>query len=111
MTVDAIRAAQWHLYFPELLTEGLEPYDVPVCFFFDSHEPNYFVDISATIDRKIAAFCSHVSQFGRRVHRYEPEMHPDDRALFEKGIRAYCAEAGKPHGMAYAEAFRRSTEH
>ena len=110
-TVDAIRAAQWHLYFPELLTEGLEPHDVPVCFFYDSREPNYFVDIRDTIERKISAFCCHVSQFGRRLHRYEPALHPEDRARFEQAIPAYCAGIGKPHGLAYAEAFRRSTEH
>ena len=111
MTIDGIRAAGWHLYFPELLTEGLEPYEVPVCFFFDSHEPDYFVDISETIDRKIDAFCSHVSQFGRRVEAYEPEMHPEDRARFEAGIRSYTASVGKPGGLAHAEAFRRSTDH
>jgi LmbE family N-acetylglucosaminyl deacetylase len=111
MTADGIRAAQWHLYFPELLTEGLEPHDVPVCFFFDSRESNYFVDISGTIDRKVEAFCSHVSQFGRRLYKYEPEMHPEDRTRFEKGIRDFCAAAGQPHGMAFAEAFRLSTEH
>ncbi len=110
-TVDAVRAAQWHLYFPELLTEGLDPYHVPVCFFYDTHEPNYFVDISETIDRKIEALCSHVSQFGRRVDAYEPEMDPEDRARFVEGIRSYTASVGAPHGMAHAEGFRRSTEH
>jgi LmbE family N-acetylglucosaminyl deacetylase len=110
-TVDGVRAAQWHLYFPELLDEGLEPWHVPVCFFFESHEPNYFVDIRETLDRKIAAFCSHVSQWGRRVDAYEPEMHPDDRVRYEQAIRAYCAHVGQPHGMPFAEGFRRSTEH
>jgi len=110
-TVDGIRAAHWHLYFPELLDEGLEPWDVPVCFFFDSQEPNVWVDISSTIDEKIEAFCSHVSQFGRRVDAYEPTMHPDDRANFERAIRAYTASVGEPKGMKHAEAFRRSTEH
>jgi LmbE family N-acetylglucosaminyl deacetylase len=110
-TVDGVRAAQWHLYFPELLAEGLEPHHVPLCFFFESHEPDYFVEISATLERKIAAFCSHVSQFGRRVDAYEPEMHPEDRARFEALIRAYCAGVGRPHGLAHAEAFRRSAEH
>lgn len=110
-TVDGVRAAHWHLYFPELLDEGLEPWDVPVCFFFDSHEPNYWVDVSRTIDAKIEAFCSHVSQFGRRVDAYEPTMHPEDRARFERAIRAYTASVGAPHGMAHAEAFRRATDH
>jgi LmbE family N-acetylglucosaminyl deacetylase len=109
-TMDGIRAAEWHLYFPELLTEGLEPYTVPVCYFFDSHDPDTFVDISETIERKIEAFCCHVSQFGRRLHEYEPELHPDDRAGFDKAIRAHCASVGKPHGFAFAEAFRRCTD-
>ena len=106
-TADAIRAARWHLYFPELLDEGLEPHEVAVCFFFESHEPDYFVDIAPTIEQKIEAFCSHVSQFGRRLHRYEPELHPDDRSAFERSIRGHCAHVGKPQGLAFAEAFRR----
>lgn len=111
VTVDAVRAAPWHLYFPELLDEGLEPFEVPVCFFYDSREPNYFVDVSAEIDAKIAAFCSHVSQFGRRQAAYEPGLHPEDRSRFERAIRAHCAAVGMPHGLAFAEAFRRSTDH
>jgi LmbE family N-acetylglucosaminyl deacetylase len=111
VTVDAVRAAPWHLYFPELLEDGLEPWQVPSCYFFDSHEPNYWVDISATIDAKIEAFCSHVSQFGRRVDAYEPTLHPDDRAGFERAIRAYTASVGQPHGFAHAEAFRRAGDH
>ena len=106
-TIDAIRVARWPLYFPDLLREGLEPHEVPVAFFFESHEADYFVDISATIERKIEAFCSHVSQFGRRLHAYEPELHPDDRTAFERAIRAHCASVGEPHGLAFAEAFRR----
>jgi LmbE family N-acetylglucosaminyl deacetylase len=110
-TIDAVRAAHWHLYFPELLDEGLEPWDVRVCFFYDSHEPNYWVDVAKTLDAKIEAFCSHVSQFGRRADAYEASMHPDDRARFERAIRAYTAGVGAPHGLAHAEAFRRATDH
>ena len=106
-TMDAVRAARWHLYFPELLEQGLEPHEVAVCFFFESHEPDYFVDIEGTIEQKIEAFCAHVSQFGRRLHDYEPELHPDDRAAFERAIHAYCAHIGQPQGLALAEAFRR----
>lgn len=110
-TVDGVRAAQWHLYFPELLDRGLEPWHVPVCFFYESHEPNYWVDITDTVDRKTAAFCAHVSQWGRRVDAYAPDMHPEERARYEQAIPAYCAHIGEPHGLKYAEAFRRSTEH
>ncbi len=109
-TLDAIRAARWHLYFPELLAEGLEPHDVSVCFYFESHEPNYFVDIEPTLQAKIQAFCAHVSQFGRRQDTYAPDLHADDRAAFERAIPAYCAGIGAPHSLAYAEAFRREPD-
>ncbi len=106
-TIDAMRASQWHLYFPDLLEQGLEPHEVPVAYFYESHEPNVFIDIETTIEQKISAFCSHVSQFGRRLQAYEPEMHEEDRAGFEALIRAYTAHIGQPHGMKHAEAFRR----
>ncbi len=109
-TVDAMRAARWHLYFPELLEQRLEPHSVPVAFYFDGHEPDYFVEISETIEHKIEAFCAHVSQFGRRQQRYEPTLHPEDRSGFEAAIRAYCAHVGEPHGLAFAEAFRRESD-
>ena len=109
-TVDAIRAARWHLYFPELLEEGLEPHHVPLGFFFESQEPDYYVDIEATLQQKIDAFCAHVSQFGRRQGRYEPELHPDDRSAFESAIPAHCARVGEAAGLSYAEAFRRQPD-
>ncbi|RIL05729.1 MAG: hypothetical protein DCC71_09250 [Proteobacteria bacterium] len=109
-TYDAVRAARGHLHFPELLVEGLEPWSVPVCFFFHSPEPNYWVDVASAIDAKIDARCAHVSQLGRRVEAYEASMHPEDRARCERAIRDDAARAGQPHGMAYAEAFRRSTD-
>ena len=96
--------------FPELLEQGLDPHHVPVCFFFDSHEPDYFVDISSTLDAKVEAFCSHVSQFGRRQQEYAPDLHPDDREAFERAIRAYTASIGAPQGLAHAEAFRRELD-
>ncbi len=46
ITVDAIRAARWRLYFPELEAEGFAAFDVPVVFFYYSAQPNYTVDIT-----------------------------------------------------------------
>ncbi|MFQ5514598.1 MAG: PIG-L deacetylase family protein [Myxococcota bacterium] len=106
-TLDAVRAARWPLYFPELIEQGLEPHEVSVCYFYDSREPDCVVDIEPTLRQKIEAFCSHVSQFGRRLRRYEPELHPEDRSAFERAIREHCARVGAPHGLRYAEAFRR----
>lgn len=47
--------------FPELLEEGLEPFEVPNLW-LGSNEPDVFVDISETMDTKLAALAEHASQ-------------------------------------------------
>lgn len=47
--------------FPELLDEGIEPFEVPNLW-LASDEPDAFVDITDTIDTKLAALAEHVSQ-------------------------------------------------
>ena len=70
-TVDGARSAAYHLYFPEhLLYEGLKPYMVNDFFFFDSHEPNYEVDISDVIELKLLNKSKHVSQWGPGHFKY-----------------------------------------
>lgn len=49
--------------FPELLDEGLEPHVVEELLMVNFAKANYFVDISDTIDKKIAAISCHKSQF------------------------------------------------
>lgn len=77
--------------FPELLAEGLEPYDVAELYMMFSLQPSIYVDTSAYIDRKIAALLCHSSQVG-----------PDA----EGWLREMDAEAGKQAGCAYAESYR-----
>ncbi|MDX1384074.1 MAG: PIG-L deacetylase family protein [Thermoanaerobaculia bacterium] len=73
-TADAIRAARWRLYFPELEAQGLEAWDVKLQFLYYSANPNYEVDVTSVIDRAVAALASNVSQFGRQVDKYDGEM-------------------------------------
>jgi len=47
--------------FPELLDEGLEPFEVPYLW-LGAEEPDTFVDISDTIETKLQALACHVSQ-------------------------------------------------
>ena len=47
--------------FPELLEEGLEPFEVPELW-LASDGPDAFVDITDTIETKLAALAAHVSQ-------------------------------------------------
>jgi LmbE family N-acetylglucosaminyl deacetylase len=78
--------------FPELLDEGLEPFEVPNLWLV-STDADTFVDITDTFATKLAALAAHASQ---GTSAAEPRLR--DRA------QALAAEAGK--GYVYAEAFK-----
>jgi LmbE family N-acetylglucosaminyl deacetylase len=82
--------------FPELLEEGLPPHKVREVLIMGAPEVNYAVDITATIETKLAALRAHDSQVGARMAELEPLL------------RTRFAEAGAPYGMAYAEVFHRT---
>jgi len=104
ITADAMRAAEWRLYFPELEAEGLAPWDVPVVFLFYSAQPNYTVDISAVIDQKARAAASHSSQFGDLVDRYDKARADAQRGPLADELKGRTAN---DNGR-YVERFRRS---
>jgi LmbE family N-acetylglucosaminyl deacetylase len=81
-------------FFPELLAKGLEPHRVQEVFFFGTHAPNHWVDITAVIDLKLKSLSCHKSQIATR-------------ADFESVIREHFREMGKRAGYDYAEGFRR----
>ena len=54
--------ARDHMAYPDLLEKGLEPHKVKELLLFGSEEINYRVDISGTVDKKIAALKCHASQ-------------------------------------------------
>ena len=89
-------AARTPLYHPEHLRQGLEPYRASELLLAGSEEPDYHVDISAYLDRKLEALRRHVSQVGDRPRR---EM--------ATRLRRWHREAGKKAGYKYAESFRR----
>src|SRR5208337_1290277 len=65
-TIDAVRAAEFWLYFPNQKLElGLEPYRVPLMYFFypSPQEANVFVNIDSVADLKADAALTQVSQF------------------------------------------------
>ena len=82
-TMDAIRAAEWHLYFPnQRLQLGLEPWQVPAYLFYyvTPRDANYWVNIDPVLDKKLNAGLASVSQFEPAVHKYRPDWLPKDRA-------------------------------
>ncbi len=90
-TIDAVAAARDHMYYPEQLTGGLTEHRVHNVYFFATDEPNYYVDITSTIDTKIEALLAHTSQI-----RTEG---------LEERIRQRARIAGQQIGVEYAEAF------
>ena len=107
-TVDAVRAAEFWLYFPnQLLQQGLKPYSVPLMFFFYStpEEANYWVNIDSVIDLKIEAGTKHVSQFEPSINQYRPDWEPATLAR----VREEMKKAQPTKNGQYVEPFRRAT--
>ena len=92
--VDAVYpAARNAMAFPHLVTaEDLQPHAVARVYLFWSERPSAFVDISGTIDIKLAALREHVSQ-----HRHPEQL--------ERRIRSWARKAGQPLGIEAAESF------
>jgi LmbE family N-acetylglucosaminyl deacetylase len=103
ITADAIRAARWRLYFPELEREGLKAWSVPLRFFYYSANPNYSVDTTAVIERALSALAANVSQFGRQVDAYDGEQTPEERATLVERLKLRTATDDGRH----EERFRR----
>lgn len=83
--------------FPELLDKGLLPHKVSEVYIMGAPVINYFVDISSTIEQKIAALLAHNSQLLARTAE-----------VVEKMVRTRSAELGVKYGVAYAEEFHRA---
>jgi LmbE family N-acetylglucosaminyl deacetylase len=83
--------------FEDLLkVEGLQPWTVQEVWVMSPNTINHVVDITSTIDRKLAAIKAHVSQTA-----HSPEL--DDR------IREWGSKNAEAHGLSqgsYAETFR-----
>lgn len=79
--------------FPGLTRAGLPAHRVGRLYLFWSDRPTVWVDITTTLERKIAALREHASQIR------EPE------ALADR-IRTWMAEEGAPIGVAAAEGLR-----
>lgn len=88
-------AAQNGWDFPELLAEGYPPSKVREVYITGAPVLNFAVDISATIEQKLAALRCHVSQLGA-----------DQTELAER-VRQWAAERGQEFGLPLAEAFHR----
>ena len=85
-------SAETRLLFTDLLDEGYEPHHVKKLYLHGAEKPDVWVDISETLDLKIAALKKHASQLG--------DWDPTEM------IREWAAENGKEPGFSAAEAFK-----
>lgn len=107
-TIDAVRAAEFWLYFPnQKLQQGLQPYRVPEMYFFypSPQEANYFVNIDSVVELKFDAATKQVSQFEPAVNKYRPDWTAED---LKKAKDEMQKEQPKKDGH-YVEAFRYAT--
>ncbi|MGH9433640.1 MAG: PIG-L deacetylase family protein [Terriglobia bacterium] len=108
-TIDAVRAAEFWLYFPnQLLERNLKPYKVPDMYFFypAPQDANYWVNIDSLMDLKVEGALKHVSQFEPAIHKYRPDWDPADRAKIVAELRKLQP---RKDGH-YVEPFRRAGE-
>jgi LmbE family N-acetylglucosaminyl deacetylase len=85
--------------FRGLLKEGLQAHEVKEVWIPLWTSGDYLVDISSTLDQKIAALRKHKSQVSKPGREWD----------FEKFMRKRHREVGKRGGYRYAESFKRIT--
>lgn len=96
-TGDATLAAVYptardRMTFPELIQEGYEPHKVREVYVTGTETPDCWVDITDTIDKKVAALYRHASQVS------DPEL--------PKWIRERAEKVAEGQDMQYAECFK-----
>ena len=85
-------SARNRMIFPELFGDGLEPHAVPAVYLVASQGADTWVDVTETMDQKLAALAEHRSQFS--IEQVEPF------------VRQWGEENGKAIGVPYAEALK-----
>ena len=122
---EASTFAHFPNFYPEQMSEGLEPHYVGEQWYFakSPRDQNKFVDIDGTIDKKIAALHQHEAQMVLTVMDMQfelsasglnvpwlTELDPHDyHAVIDKQMRAAGKAVAKRAGLTctYAEGFRR----
>jgi LmbE family N-acetylglucosaminyl deacetylase len=95
-TLDAVAPAAGNPhYFPEHLAEGLPVHHVRAVYLSGTLEPNAWVDIGGTLERKIDALFCHASRL------------EDAGEWLREFLRERAQQGGAGTGIRYAEPFRR----
>ncbi len=120
--VEAIQYATLPLVEAQHAQAGLSPHFVLDKYYYSetNHRANYFVDISDTLETKIAALGCHRSQVefmvadiqnqlhmaGKDLYSEAPDLSEDPMQVMAYAMRQVAAATGKLCQYLYAEAFR-----
>lgn len=124
---DAVNFCHLPLFYPEHMDEGLKPHFVVEKYFYtpDPGGANKIVDITDTIEKKVAAMAEHKSQVRFLVEEVVQQvrlvgldlrailgpMVEDPVAAMAWTLRSEAAQIGQRAGFAYGEAFRYTRFH
>ena len=105
--LDAVVAARDHLFYPDQLTEGVTKHRPDALLLWATDEPDYWEDVSETIDQKVEALLCHSSQAATTMGKTDAAgNHQQD---FADRIRAWATDQGRAAGLDLAESFKRIT--
>jgi len=94
--LDAVAPASGNPhYFPELRVKGLDVHQPGALYLSATFEPNVWIDITDTLERKVEALFCHASQL------------TETGDWFREFLRETAAAAGEAAGVTYAEGYRR----
>ena len=82
------------VFFPELMRKNILPHKIDEVWFYAPEQPNFYINITKTINQKIKALKKHKSQL-------------KGIAGLEKRMRDRAKKIGKKKKMPYAESFRK----
>jgi LmbE family N-acetylglucosaminyl deacetylase len=125
VSAQCVEAACWmaagHLDFPEHFAAGQKPHAVSEKYYYARGPQlvNRVVDISGSIDKKMAAICANRTMIGNMLRHFRdelaaknlklPELEGDDeaavRAYADLRFRSAAARRGQEHGLRFAEKF------
>jgi LmbE family N-acetylglucosaminyl deacetylase len=94
LALDAMISARDRLYFPEQIAQGLNPCRVRRALLFASENPDYWVDIAPTLEKKVRALGQHLSQVSQWPK-------------WEEWLRKRAENAASSQGLKFAEPFKR----
>ena len=105
LVTDSIVAARDPLFYPEI---AIAPHRPTSLLLFEPDTADHAEEVGGWVDQKIAALLSHRSQLTTTMDfSNDPGRRSVESDAFRKRILDEAAEAGRPFGVGFAEAFKR----